>query len=147
MKVRISRRSLAVIAVVIGTAVAFAITTAVQHGGTRSASQRFAKADPDAINQPGTLGPATYQAQQLAALAYPSHTVSASLLANERNFYTSNIQGRAPHGPNGWQLVGPTTSTQPAVLNYFNQYYGNNFTSGDLGVSAASRPWHRGRAT
>lgn len=102
---------------------------------------KFVKAgDPDQQTKKDTPGgslgaPASYEAQQLAALAYPSSTLPASLLNQERNYYKSSLEGRSPAKPGTWRLVGPTTSTQPAVLNFFNQYYGNGFNSSDLQVS------------
>ena len=140
MKRRTTRRSWITLAAVILAAGAIAAIAAVNHqSGSAKATAHvpFAKGDPDAIehdsvDQAGELGPATFQEQQLAALAYPSHTLSASLLNQERNFYAANIKGRAPRSTNGWQLAGPTTATQPAVLNFFNQYFANSFNSSSM---------------
>jgi hypothetical protein len=122
------------LAVVTVAAGAIAGAAAMQHHSATTHGA-FAKAEPDSIDQPGNLGPATYQDQQLGALAYPANTLPASLFNQERSYYDSKIKGRAKAKKGGWSLVGPTSSTQPAVLNFFNQYYGNNFNSGNLQVA------------
>ena len=135
MKERRTRRVWFALAAAVLGAVAVTVTAATSSQSTAARSP-FAKGDPDAIAQTGNLGPATYQAQQLAALAYPSHTLKASLFAKERNYYYSHIATRSAMSKSkSWNLVGPTTATQPAVLNFFNQYYGNGFSSSDMQVS------------
>src|SRR5215831_3254845 len=51
--------------------------------------------------------PKSYQAQQIAALAYPANVLSASLLNKERTFYNSKIKGRSAAHTGGWQQIGP----------------------------------------
>lgn len=85
----------------------------------------FKSGDPDAQTQIGTstknLGdPDSFAAEQIGALAYPANSVSVSLLKQERAFYSSKIKGRSKVSKNGWQLAGPQTATQPAVLNFFD---------------------------
>ncbi|HEU5215871.1 MAG TPA: hypothetical protein VFU30_10045 [Gaiellaceae bacterium] len=84
----------------------------------------------------GLGSPSSYQDQQLAALAYPSHTILASQLKEERDFFLKHVTTRAPKASGtAWQLVGPTTATQPAFLNFFNQYFANGGESHDFQVS------------
>src|SRR6185503_4206173 len=94
------------------------------------AHTRYLKNDPDAhptATGAGGLGsPDSALAQQIAALAYPSNTLKASLFAGARDFYGQHIKGRAKKNSNGWQLVGPETGTQPAVLNFFD-FQGSDF--------------------
>jgi hypothetical protein len=83
------------------------------------------KGDPDAhavISAHGAnLGsPDSYAAEQLGNLAYPSNVVTASTLNQERTYYNGRIKGRSRFSKRGWQLIGPTTATQPAVLNFFD---------------------------
>jgi hypothetical protein len=84
----------------------------------------FKAGDPDAqasIGKTRNLGdPITWGAEQIGALAYPANSVSVTLLNQERSFYTGHIKGRSKVSKNGWQLAGPQTSTQPAVLNFFD---------------------------
>ena len=94
----------------------------------------FKTGDPDAQTtysaKPHGLGnPDSYAAQQLAALAYPADSLSASLLDQESKYYSGAIKSRTKASKNGWQLIGPSTSTQPAVLNFFDNQ------ASDLGVS------------
>jgi hypothetical protein len=150
MRARHRRRSGIALAVVILAAGAIAAIFALQASG-QSAKERFLSGpaakfikfgDPDQQSGKDTPGvarglgsPTSYAAQQLQALAYPSHTVLASQLRGERNFFVNNIAPRGPAGPNSWRQVGPTTSTQPAFLNFFDQYAGNNFQSNDMQVA------------
>ncbi len=133
MKVLRGRRALYALGLVVLVAAAVAAVGAMQRGDRADAIREklaaihghFKSGDPDAqaayAAQPHGLGtPDSWAAEQLAALAYPSDSVSANLLDQERSFYTGNIKGRAKHSKNGWQLVGPTTGTQPAVLNFFD---------------------------
>jgi hypothetical protein len=84
----------------------------------------------------GNGSPSTYQAQQLAALAYPSNKILASQLKGEHNFFFDKMAPRTPAQPgSAWHLIGPSTSTQPAVLNFFDQYFANNGDSSDFQVS------------
>lgn len=126
------------------------VTTSSLHGN-QSAFSRFRNGpaskfitggDPDQQKKDtpgvsrGDASPSSWQAQELAALAYPSNTVLASQLKGEQSFYQNHVAGRAPlTSTSAWHLVGPTTSTQPAVLNFFNQYAGDGFTSNDFQVS------------
>ncbi len=158
MNVLRSRRSRIALAIVIlAIAGAVAATLALQRGESdardklvNAASSKLGGAalkfvesgDPDQQKKDtpganrGNGSPSTYQAQQIAALAYPSHTILASQLRGERNFYLNHVAGRSPfHRDSGWKLVGPSTSTQPGVLNFFDQYYANNFNSSDFQVS------------
>jgi hypothetical protein len=89
---------------------------AIHHG--------FKSGDPDAQTQIGkskNLGnPDSFAAEQIAALAYPATSLSVNLLNQERAFYLGHIKGRSKVSKNGWQLAGPQTATQPAVLNFFD---------------------------
>jgi hypothetical protein len=94
----------------------------------------FKAGDPDAQTTYAAhthrLGnPESYAAEQLAALAYPADSLSASLLDQESKFYTGVVKGRTKTSTSGWQLAGPSTATQPAVLNFFDNQ------ASDLGVS------------
>jgi hypothetical protein len=89
----------------------------------------------DVAGARGLGSPSSYAAQQLQALAYPSHKILASQLKGEENFFLNHVAPRGPMGPNAWHQIGPTTSTQPAVLNFFDAYAGNNFNSHDFQVS------------
>jgi hypothetical protein len=85
----------------------------------------FKSGDPDAqatftAHAHGLGAADSYAAEQLAALAYPASSLSSSLLDQEQSYYTGTIKGRTKVSSNGWQLVGPSTSTQPAVLNFFD---------------------------
>lgn len=87
----------------------------------------LSKGDPDAqprvaANTANLGSPDSYEAQQLAALAYPSDSLKASTLTKERTFFDTKVKGRAKVSPppNAWQLAGPETATQPAVLNFFD---------------------------
>jgi hypothetical protein len=130
-----NRRWLLALALALVTAVALAASTAMRsHGAfdalnadTPRSPHALAKGDPDAQPQvaahTANLGsPDSYAAQQLAALAYPSDSLKASTLTNERAFYTGKIKGRSKvsGGTTGWQLAGPQTAIQPAVLNFFD---------------------------
>ena len=147
-----SRRAgpaLAVVVILAAGAVAAILATQKGSPSARerlehSAAAKFiAAGDPDQKQKdtPGAdrgLGsPSSYEAQQIAALAYPSNTLLASQLKGERSFYLDHVAPRAPSKGTGpaWQLVGPTTATQPAVLNFFNQYAGDGFQSNDFQVS------------
>ena len=84
--------------------------------GTRAERVRYLKSDPDArgvSSAAGNLGgPSSWDAQEIAALAYPSSRLNASQLNNERNYFHGKIKGRSEfHGDRGWQLVGPSTAT------------------------------------
>jgi len=103
----------------------------------------YGKGDPDAqtsiVSHTGNLGgPDSYAAEQLGALAYPSDSLPASLLTQERVFYTGKIKGRSKVSKHGWQLVGPTTATQPAVLNFFDFQASDFQVSGRITALAVS---------
>jgi hypothetical protein len=110
--------------------VAIAVTVAVvarPHNNSNPFAGKkaaFGKGDPDAqaliAGHTGNLGgPDSYAAQQLGALAYPATSVKKSQLVKERSAFASLAASRFTTG-NAWHLVGPTTSTQPAVLNFFD---------------------------
>ena len=92
--------------------------------------------DPDAptfgANSHGLGTPDSYAAQHLAALAYPSTSLKASTLANERRT-AAEVNGRSKVFGNGsWQPAGPQTATQPAVLNFFDNQAADLQVSGRL---------------
>jgi hypothetical protein len=127
-----SRRPLIALALVVLAAVAVAAFGARQ--GHAPGVVRYLKSDPDArgvISTAGNLGsPSSWAAEEVAANAYPSSSLKASQMNNERNDWHGKIQGRGDfHSDRGWQLVGPSTATSPAVLNTWD----NNLS--DLGVS------------
>jgi hypothetical protein len=130
---------------------AIAVVTTTSLHGNQTALSRFKNGpaskfikggDPDQQRKDtpgaamGDQSPSSWQEQELAALAYPSNTLLASQLNSEQSFYSNHVSGRTPlKSTSVWHLVGPTTSTQPAVLNFFNQYAGNGFNSNDFQVS------------
>ena len=134
MKVLTGRRRLLALGLVVAIAAAVATALSVMHGTSpaEALNQQLAKVhgdfksgDPDAQQafsaNSHRLGTAdSWAAQQLGALAYPASELDASLLTQERSFYTDNIKGRSHVSPHGWQLAGPQTGTQPAVLNFFD---------------------------
>ena len=133
-----TRRSRIVVAAVVVLAVAVGATAATLALRENDAwehpnAHALFKGDPDQQSKDtpgGSLSvPSSYQAQQIAALAYPSNTLSASLLDKERAYYNANVKGRSAAQKGGWKLIGPTTSTQPSVLNFFD------FQSSDFPVS------------
>lgn len=129
-----SRRPLIALALVVLAATALAVVGARQHVGKLPGHRPYLKADPDArtaVGKTGNLGsPTSAEAQEISELAYPSNSLTASLLRNERNFFQGKVQGRGDfHGDRGWQLVGPATATVPAVLNVFDNQ------ASDFGVS------------
>ena len=146
-----NRRTLTVLAALIVAVASALVATAAMHHGQPSALARFKNGpalkfirggDPDQQRKDtpgasrGDASPSSWEAQQLAALVYPSDTLLASQLKGERSFYLSHVAGRAPlKSTSAWHLVGPTTSTQPGVLNFFDQYAGNGFNSNDFQVS------------
>lgn len=115
---------LAALALLTLVAAATAVAVATSRGGDLESHAPFAKGDPDRqtrAERTGNLGgPSSYVEQQLAALAYPSSTLPASLGQQARSYYLGNVKGRSHAAPGGWQLVGPDTATQPAVLNFFD---------------------------
>jgi hypothetical protein len=85
------------------------------------------KGDPDAhpTVAPKTRnlgGPDSYAAQQIAALAYPSDTLTAAQLDRERAVYlSSRNRTRGFTGPlAAFSLAGPRTGVQPGILNFFD---------------------------
>jgi hypothetical protein len=95
------------------------------HNPLEGLKSSYGKGDPDqqtAISpKTKNLGnPESYAAQQIAALAYPAKSLTASLLNKERSIYTSHISAQRQLTSNAWHLVGPRTATQPAVLNFFD---------------------------
>jgi hypothetical protein len=128
------RRPLVAVALVALVAGAIALFAGLQRGE----GQKFAtvdpekpalKVDPDKASRHDTAGksrnlgedsPDTLAAEEIANLAYPSHTLKFSRFANAQSFFSNSIRGRAHLNGNTWQLVGPTTATQPAVLNFFD---------------------------
>jgi hypothetical protein len=106
-----------------------------KHNAERAGLKVYGKGDPDAgksggqdagtakerATKPGNdaTDPNTYEEQQLADLAYPSHTLPFSLFQNARSFFTGSIRGRGRLFGQSWQLLGPTTATVPAVLNVY----------------------------
>jgi hypothetical protein len=128
-----SRRPLVALALVVLTAAGLAAFGAAQHQGKLPNKPRYLKSDPDARTLAGkthNLGsPSSEEAQQIAALAYPSSSLTAAVLNNERSYYQTNIAGRSQYHKGGWQLVGPATGTVPAVLNVFDD------SASDFGVS------------
>ena len=128
-----SRRPLVALALVVLTAVGIAAIGAAQHQGKLPNRPRYLKSDPDARTTAGRAhnlgGPASQADQQVAALAYPSSALTASVLKNESTFFNANVRGRSHIHAKSWQLVGPSTATSPAVLNVFDNQ------AADLGVS------------
>ena len=128
-----SRRPLVAIALVVLAAAGLAAFGAAQHQGKLSNQPRYLKSDPDArtvVGKSHNLGsPTSAENQQIAALAYPSSSLTAAVLANERSYYQNNIAGRSKFNASGWNLVGPATATVPAVLNVFDDQ------ASDFGVS------------
>lgn len=106
-----NRRSLVALAVVVVAAGATAAAFGLTRGGQRDAGIDLAarlpkganvdkfQADPDqrdAATGHGNLGsPASYEEQQLQALAYPSHTISAQKENAVRNAFAHLRGGRA----------------------------------------------------
>ena len=128
-----SRRPIVAIALVVLVAAGLAAFGAAQHQGKLSNQPRYLKSDPDAralVGKSHNLGgPTSAESQQIAALAYPSSSLTAAVLTNERSYYQNNIAGRSKANGTGWNLVGPATATQPAVLNVFDNQ------ASDFGVS------------
>ena len=130
-----SRRPLVALALVVLVAAGIAVAGGRQHVGKLPGHRPYLKAgDPDAraaIGKTGNLGsPVSAEAQEISELAYPSGSLQASQLRNERDFFHGKVRGRSDfHGDRGWQLEGPTTATVPAVLNVFDNQ------AGDFGVS------------
>src|SRR4051812_34248693 len=141
VKVLTRRRGVVALVLVVLVAASVAAYGAAQRGGAFDALHEggisphaLVKGDPDAhpaiAGHPGDLGsPDTYAAEQLANLAYPSNVLKASTLNVERSYYSDRIRGRGRFSKRGWQLVGPSTATEPAVLNFFD------FQASDLQVS------------
>ncbi|HVU77276.1 MAG TPA: Arc family DNA-binding protein [Gaiellaceae bacterium] len=120
-----ARRPLVALALVVLVAGALAVVGATQHTSRTPHGARYLKNDPDAHTvisaRHSNLGsPASAEAQEIAELAYPSNTLRASLFQHARDFFTGHIRGRSRAHSNGWQLVGPSTATQPAALNFFD---------------------------
>jgi Arc-like DNA binding domain len=128
-----SRRPLVVLALVALAAAGIAAFGAAQHRSTLPSKPRYLKSDPDARTLAGkshNLGsPASAEEQQIAALAYPSSSLTAAVLDNESTFYDQSVRGRSHIHPGRWQLIGPSTATVPAVLNVFDDQ------AADFGVS------------
>lgn len=140
-----NRRSRVALAVIIVAAGATAATFALTHGGGPSLSALAAKvhvdkfvADPDQRDTAGhanLASPASWAEQQIRNLAYPSNTISASEVNAVRNAYMNHYAGSHATNPAAtWNLVGPSTSTQPAVLNSFDGYFTCFDSSTDTGL-------------
>ncbi len=148
-----NRRSLVALAVVILAAGATAATFALTRGGERDAGAALAAkvdkiskihldkflSDPDQRDTAGhanLASPASWAEQQIRNLAYPSNTISASEVNAVRNAYLNHYAGSHATNPAAsWNLVGPTTSTQPAVLNSFDGYIDAFDSSTDTGFA------------
>jgi hypothetical protein len=126
------RRPLIAVALLALVAAMLAVFAGSDHRSA-VAHTRYLKNDPDArpaaTRSAGLGSPDSALSQKIAALAYPSSTLKDSLFANARDFYSSHIKGRAKKNSKGWQLAGPQTGTQPAVLNFFD------FQASDFQVS------------
>jgi len=127
------RRPLIAVALLALVAAMLAVFAGSDHRSA-VAHTRYLKNDPDArpaATGSGGLGsPDSALSQEIAALAYPSNTLNESLFANAQSFYANKIKGRAKkNSKGGWQLAGPQTGTQPAVLNFFD------FQASDFQVS------------
>ena len=126
------RRPLIAVALLALVAVALAVFAGSDHRNA-AAHTRYLKNDPDArpaaTGSAGLGSPDSALSQEIAALAYPSNSLKESLFANAQNFYGQHIKGRAKKHSKGWQLAGPQTGTQPAVLNFFD------FQASDFQVS------------
>ena len=135
LRTRRSRSVLAAVVVVAVAAGAVAATLALREndGWQHPNAHALFKGDPDRQSKDTPTSalatPTSYEAQQIAALAYPASALKASLLNNERAFYNSTVKGRSAAQTGGWTEIGPTTATQPAVLNFFD------FQSSDFQVS------------
>jgi Arc-like DNA binding domain len=128
-----SRRPLVALALVVLAAAGLAAFGAAQHQGKLSNKPRYLKSDPDArtlVGKAHNLGdPSSQEDQQIAALAYPSSSLTAAVLKNESTYFNNSVRGRPRVRTNSWRLVGPTTATVPAVLNVFDNQ------AADFGVS------------
>src|SRR4029079_7624329 len=117
------RRPLIAVALLALVATMLAVFAGSDHRSA-VAHTRYLKNDPDAhptATGAGGLGsPDSALSEKIAALAYPSSALNDSLFANARDFYAKNIKGRSKHSKSGWQLAGPQTGTEPAVLNFFD---------------------------
>jgi Arc-like DNA binding dprotein len=126
------RRPLVAVALLALVAVALAVFAGSDHGSA-TAHTRYLKNDPDArtsaTRSAGLGSPDSELSQEIAALAYPSSSLKESLFTNARSFYGQHIKGRSKKHSKGWQLAGPQTGTQPAVLNFFD------FQASDFQVS------------
>lgn len=136
-----SRRPLVALALVVLVAAGLAVVGATQHTSKLPHATRYLKNDPDAHTvisaHHSNLGsPDSYEAQQVAELAYPSNTLKASLFQHARDYFTGHIRGRSHEHSNGWQLVGPSTATQPAVLNFFDNQASDFQVSGRVTAMA-----------
>src|SRR6266487_5308049 len=135
LRTRRSRIVLAAVVVLAVAAAAIAATFALRENDKWEHPNAHAlfKGDPDQQSKDTPTSslatPASYQAQQIAALAYPANALKASLLNKESAFYNNSVKGRSAAQTGGWQEIGPTTATQPAVLNFFD------FQSSDFQVS------------
>jgi hypothetical protein len=126
------RRPLIAVALLALVAAALAVFAGSDHRSA-VAHTRYLKNDPDArpaaTGSSGLGSPDSALSQEIAALAYPSSSLKESLFTNAQNYYGQHIKGRAKKHSKGWQLVGPQTGTQPAVLNFFD------FQASDFQVS------------
>ncbi|HET7129766.1 MAG TPA: hypothetical protein VFJ93_11900 [Gaiellaceae bacterium] len=133
------RRPLVAVALLALVAALLAVFAGSDHRSA-VAHTRYLKNDPDAhpsATGAGGLGsPDSALAQKIAALAYPSNELKASLFANARDFYGQHIKGRAKKHSSGWQLAGPQTGTQPAVLNFFDNQASDFQVSGRVTAMA-----------
>ena len=128
-----SRRPLVALALVVVVAAGLAAFGAAQHRGSLPNKPRYLKSDPDArtvVGKAHNLGnPTSQEEQQIAALAYPSNSLTAAALTNESTYFNNSVRARSHVRTNSWRLVGPTTATVPAVLNVFDNQ------AADFGVS------------
>ena len=134
------RRPLIAVALLALVAVALAVFAGSDHRNA-AAHTRYLKNDPDArpaaTGSTGLGSPDSALSQEIAALAYPSDSLKESLFANAQNFYGQHIKGRAKKHSKGWQLAGPQTGTQPAVLNFFDFQASDFQVSGRITAMAA----------
>jgi hypothetical protein len=133
------RRPLIAVALLALVAAMLAVFAGSDHRSA-VAHTRYLKNDPDArtsaTRSAGLGSPDSALAQEIAALAYPSNTLKESLFANARDFYSQHIKGRSKKHSKGWQLAGPQTGTQPAVLNFFDNQASDFQVSGRVTAMA-----------
>jgi len=125
------RRPALALGLVIAAAVLAAVVGGATHGTFQAAkSQKLNDPDARALQRHasshatagnGNLGgPDTAAADQIAERAYPSDTLLSSQQLAAKTDFTDTLTPRGVHDPlHNWSLVGPTTSTYPAVLGVF----------------------------